>query len=326
MSPQPLLRTGAPALVTGGAGFIGSNVVDGLLSAGYEVVVLDDLSTGRLGNLDQARDAGAVLERCDVRDAHAVSRVFERHRPATVFHLAAQIDVRRSVADPGADAQVNVQGTINVLDAALAAGTQRVVYSSTGGALYGDAACVPSPEDAPIAPISPYGQSKFCAEGYMELYRRLHGLATVTLRYANVYGPRQDPLGEGGVVAIFCGKLAAGETPTIYGDGLQTRDYVHVADVVRANLLAAEAEVGGALNIGRGEETSVLDLVEHCRAIRPGAGFEPVFEPARAGEVLRSALDPAKALAELGWRAEIGVREGLEATLDSVAQPISTTC
>lgn len=309
----------AGALVTGGAGFIGSNVVDALLAEGLDVTIVDNLSTGRTENIDTALANGAVLEYADIRDAAAVRGVFARRRPRLVFHLAAQIDVRHSVADPAVDAAVNVQGTINVLDAALEHGAERVVYSSTGGALYGDTDVVPSPETTTIAPISPYGQSKFCAEGYMDLYRRLHGLSTVTLRYANVYGPRQDPLGEGGVVAIFCGKLAAGERPTIYGDGLQTRDYVHVSDVVRANLLAAGSDVGGALNIGRGEETTVLDLVEHCREIRPEAEFAPIMAPERPGEVRRSALDSAQAFVELGWAAHIGVKDGLAATLASVA-------
>ena len=322
MSPEsPSSRL--TALVTGGAGFIGSNLVDALVVAGADVVILDDLSTGRASNITGALAEGAAFERCDVRDAAGVADVFCRYRPEVVFHLAAQIDVRKSVDDPAADADVNVRGTINVLDAARLNGTRRVVLSSTGGALYGDADQVPSPESTPIAPISPYGQSKHCAEGYVGLYARLHGLSTVTLRYANVYGPRQDPLGEGGVVAIFCGKLAAGETPTIYGDGRQTRDFVHVADVVRANLLAAESEATGAYNIGRGEETSILDLVEHCRAIRPGSGFDPDFAPARAGEVARSCLDPTQAFLALGWAAEIDVRDGLQSTLASVVPPVT---
>jgi len=307
--------TSPTVAVTGGAGFIGSNIVDALVARGDEVVILDNLSTGRMDNIAAALDCGARLEHVDIRDAAAVQDVFARHRPSTVFHLAAQIDVRHSVTDPAGDAQVNVQGTINVLDAALATGTGRLVYSSTGGALYGEAEAVPSHETTAIQPISPYGQSKFCAEGYVGLYERLHGLSTVTLRYANVYGPRQDPLGEGGVIAIFCGKLAAGEQPVIFGDGGQTRDFVHVSDVVRANLLAADSDVTGAYNIGRGEETSVLDLVELCRDIRPGADFKPTLEPARAGEVRRSALDPTAAFIALGWAAEFDLPAGLRDTL-----------
>jgi UDP-glucose 4-epimerase len=214
------------ALVTGGAGFIGSNLVDALLAQGEQVVVVDDLSTGRRTNLDEALAQGATLQELDVCDADGLRALFERVRPERVFHLAAQIDVRRSVADPAADARVNVEGTINVLAAARAVGTRRVVYSATGGAVYGEAEQVPTPEDAPAQPLAPYGQGKLAGEGYCALFARLHGLSTVALRYANVYGPRQDPLGEGGVIAIFCGCLAEGRTPTVYGDGTQTRDYV----------------------------------------------------------------------------------------------------
>ncbi len=306
------------AIVTGGAGFIGSNLVDALLDRGHEVVAVDDLSTGRRANLAGAIARGAILEEADVRDADHVGRVFDSTRPDWVFHLAAQIDVRRSVSDPRADADVNVDGTINVLESARHAGVSKVVYSSTGGALYGDADAVPSPEDAPVRPLSPYGQSKFAAEGYCELYRRLYGVPTVTLRYANVYGPRQDPLGEGGVVAIFCGKLRAGEQPTVFGDGTQTRDYTHVFDVVAANIAAAESDVGGAYNVGRGQETTVLELIEACRALAPDGRFEPAFAPARAGEVHRSALDPARAREALGWEPRIAVWEGLRQTLESI--------
>lgn len=306
------------AIVTGGAGFIGSNLVDALLHRGHDVVVVDDLSTGRRENLDAAISHGAVLEEADVRDAERLRRVFGSARPEWVFHLAAQIDVRRSVSDPRLDADVNVDGTINVLEAARHAGVTRIVYSSTGGALYGDADAVPSPEDAPVRPLSPYGQSKFAAEGYCELYRRLYGLPAVTLRYANVYGPRQDPLGEGGVVAIFCGRLRVGGRPTVFGDGTQTRDYTHVFDVVEANLAAAAADVAGAYNIGRGEETSVLDLIEACRSLAPDGRFEPEFAPARAGEVHRSALDPARARDALGWEPRITVGDGLRQTLESM--------
>jgi len=303
------------ALVTGGAGFIGSNIVDALLDRGDEVVVLDNLSTGRLSNLDDALSRGAELWKVDVRDAEAVRGAFAVTSPQVVFHLAAQIDVRHSVEAPAADGEVNVGGTINVLEAARLVGVERFVFSSTGGALYGDAETIPSPESTPILPISPYGQSKFGAEGYLGLYHRLHGMSTVTLRYANVYGLRQDPLGEGGVIAIFCGKLAAGERPTIFGDGTQTRDFVHVSDIARANLLAAASDVTGSFNIGRGEETSVLELVDVCRELAPDVDFRPHLEDARAGEILRSCLDPTAAFLAFGWRAEIDVRDGLAATL-----------
>ena len=305
------------AVVTGGAGFIGSNLVDALLERGDEVTVLDDLSTGRRENLEPALAAGAELVELDIRDAEAVIAVLERLRPRAVFHLAAQIDVRRSTQDPAFDARVNVEGTINLLQAALRARVARFVNTSTGGAIYGEARVLPAPEDHPVAPEAPYGQSKFAAEGYCELFRRLHGLSTVSLRYSNVYGPRQDPLGEAGVIAIFCGRLLAGERPTVFGDGLQTRDYVYVDDVVRANLLAVGSPAGGAFNIGRGVETTVLELVE---ALAPHArdGFEPEHAPARPGEVRHNALDSTRAEAELGWRATVGLDEGLERTLGSL--------
>jgi UDP-glucose 4-epimerase len=309
------------ALVTGGAGFIGSNLVDALLARGERVVVVDDLSTGRRANLDAALAQDATLHELDVCDADALHALFERERPELVFHLAAQIDVRRSVADPAADARVNVEGTINVLAAAEAAGARRVVYSATGGAVYGEAEQVPTPEDAPAQPLAPYGQAKLSGEGYCALFARLHGLSTVALRYANVYGPRQDPLGEGGVIAIFCGCFAEGRTPTIYGDGEQTRDYVYVGDVVAANLRAAELEVGGSINVGTGVETSVLDLVAAFRGLDGGDSFAPVLTPARAGEVLRSCLDASRARELLGWEPQVSLADGLQHTLATVGAP-----
>jgi len=312
------MRRPVRALVTGGSGFIGSNVVDGLVERGDEVVVLDDLSTGRRENLDSALAAGVELVELDIRDAAAVAELVARTRPDAVFHLAAQIDVRRSAADPAADARINVEGTINVLDAARRAGVARVVNTSTGGAIYGEGRVIPAPEDHPVAPEAPYGQSKFCAEGYCELFTRLHGLSTVSLRYGNVYGPRQDPLGEAGVIAIFCGKLLEGGTPTVFGDGLQTRDYVYVGDVVRANLFAAEAsEVFGSVNIGTGIETSVLDLIEALGGHAEN-GFEADLQPERPGEVRHIALDTARAQAELGWQSEVELSDGLGRTLDSL--------
>jgi UDP-glucose 4-epimerase len=309
------------ALVTGGAGFIGSNLVDALLARGDRVVVVDDLSTGRRQNLDEALSQGATLHELDVCDADALRSLLEHERPELVFHLAAQIDVRRSVADPAADARVNVEGTINVLAAAQAAGTRRVVYSATGGAVYGEAEQVPTPENAPARPLAPYGQAKLSGEGYCALFTRLHGLSTVALRYANVYGPRQDPLGEGGVIAIFCGCFAEGRTPTIYGDGEQTRDYVYVGDVVAANLRAAELAVGGSINVGTGVETSVLDLVEAFRGLEGGEAFSPVHAPARAGEVLRSCLDASRARELLGWAPQVPLDDGLRRTLATVGAP-----
>jgi UDP-glucose 4-epimerase len=305
------------ALVTGGAGFIGSNLVDALAARDHEVTVVDDLSTGKRENLDAALAAGAELVEADIRDAEAVRDVFERAQPEAVFHLAAQIDVRKSAADPAWDAGINVGGTINVLDAARVSGVRRVVNTSTGGAVYGEGQVIPAPESHPVAPEAPYGQSKFAAEGYCELFRRLHGLSTVSLRYGNVYGPRQDPLGEAGVIAIFCGRLIAGEQPVVFGDGLQTRDYVHVDDVVAANLAAVDSEANGAFNVGTGVETTVLQLVD---ALAPLADepFEADHRPPRPGEVQRIALDCARAREELGWEAQVRLDDGLTQTLESV--------
>jgi UDP-glucose 4-epimerase len=304
-------------LVTGGAGFIGSHVVDALVERGDEVTVLDDISTGRRDNLEQALATGAELVDGDIRDAGAVAELCERARPEAIFHLAAQIDVRKSVADPALDARVNVEGTVNVLRAAHASGVPRVVNTSSGGAIYGEAQTIPAPEDHPVAPEAPYGLSKFCAENYCELFSRLHGLSTVSLRYGNVYGPRQDPLGEAGVIAIFCGKLLACERPTIFGDGRQTRDYVYVGDVVAANLLAAESDAGGPFNVGVGVEVSVLDLVDGLRS-HAANGFDPEHAPERPGEVERIALDCSRAREELGWEASVGLEDGLERTLASL--------
>jgi UDP-glucose 4-epimerase len=250
-------------LVTGGAGFIGSHVVDALVARGDQVTVVDNLSSGRRSNLAAAVEGGAVLHGADVRDAGALAEIFAAAGPEVVFHLAAQIDVRHSVENPTDDARANVLGTIEVLEAARVAGARRVVNTSTGGGLYGDAEVIPTPEDHPIRPLAPYGQGKHAAEGYCELYTRLHGLSTLSLRYGNVYGPRQDVHGEAGVVAIFCGHLVEGRRPTVFGDGRQTRDWVEAGDVARANLLAADAgpNVTGPVNIGTGREISVIDVL-----------------------------------------------------------------
>ncbi len=304
------------AIVTGGAGFIGSNLVDALVGAGAEVAVIDNLSTGREANLHQAIERGARLRVIDVLDADDVDAVFDEHRPEVVFHLAAQIDVRKSLTRPARDAEINVMGTINVLEAARRVDRVRVVNTSTGGAIYGEADVRPTPETAPARPEAAYGQSKFAAEGYCELYRRLYDLSTVTLRYGNVYGPRQDPLGEAGVVAMFCGRLMLGARPTVYGDGLQTRDYVYVGDVVEANLAAAaRSDVHGSVNIGTGRGSTVLDLVEAMAELSGSADFSPIFEPPRLGELMHSALDVTRAAELLGWRATTGLLDGLRATM-----------
>jgi UDP-glucose 4-epimerase len=307
-------------LVTGGAGFIGSNLVDALVARGDEVSVVDDVSTGRLENIEDALAAGAKLAEVDIRDSAALSDVFAAQRPRLVFHLAAQIDVRRSVADPAFDASINVGGTANVLEAARRAEAERVVFFSTGGAIYGEGEGqdLPLAEDTPVAPLAPYGQSKFCGEGYMSLYQRLYGLSTVSLRLGNVYGPRQDPLGEAGVIAIFCGRLRAGERPTVFGDGRQTRDYIYVGDVVAAALAAAGSEASGPLNVGTGLETDVLELVDRLRALGGADGFEPDFAPARPGEVQRIAISPGRAERDLAWKPETALEEGLRLTLESL--------
>jgi UDP-glucose 4-epimerase len=307
-------------LVTGGAGFIGSNLVDSLLARGDEVTVLDNISTGRRVNLEGAIAGGATLAEVDIRDTAAVGAVFADSRPELVFHLAAQIDVRKSVEDPYFDAAVNVGGTANVLDAARVTGSRRVIFISTGGALYGEGADkrLPLPESTPIAPLSGYGTSKWGAEGYIGLFERLHGLSGMSLRLGNVYGPRQDPLGEAGVVAIFCGLLKNGGVPTVYGDGTQTRDYLYVGDVVSAALAAGESDRGGAVNIGTGREASVLDIVGILSEIAGRDDFKPEFAPPRAGEVQRISLDASLAESELGWKPGTTLEQGLALTLDAV--------
>jgi UDP-glucose 4-epimerase len=316
------------SLVTGGAGFIGSNLVDALLDAGDEVVVMDNLSTGRRINLKDALARGAQLAEVDIRDAESVNRTFSDFRPDRVFHLAAQIDVRRSVADPAYDASINVGGTANLLEASRAMGETeggempRFVLVSTGGAIYGEGAgkSLPLPETAEMAPLSPYGQSKAAAEGYVALYERLYGLSGVSMRLGNVYGPRQDPLGEAGVIAIFCGKLLSEENPIVFGDGLQTRDYIYVGDVVSALIAAAESDAHGAFNVGTGIETNILELIDGLREAADGKApesFTPAFAPARVGEVQAISIDPSRAQDELGWRAQVSLEEGLRLTLQA---------
>ena len=292
------------AVVTGGAGFIGSNVVDALLERGDDVHVLDDLSRGKRENVAD----GAQLHEGDIR--RDAASVFAEVRPDVCFHLAAQIDVRVSVERPELDADVNVVGTLQVLEAAREHGT-KLVFSSTGGAIYGECDG-PAPEDHPRQPLAPYGVSKLAAEEYIGAYNRLYGSTHVSLRYGNVYGPRQDPHGEAGVVAIFMNALRDGKTPRIYGDGSQTRDYVFVGDVVAATLAAA-GHPGGVFNVGTGAETSVLDLYER---IQRAAGIQRPAEHAdpRPGELQRSVLDPSLAGRELGWKPERSLDEGLAAT------------
>ena len=291
------------AIVTGGAGFIGSHVVDALLARGDEVHVLDDLSKGKRENVS----AAARLHVADIREP---DEVFDAVRPSVVLHLAAQADVRVSVERPDFDADVNVLGTVRILEASRRHGA-KIVFTSSGGAAYGECAG-PAPETAPLRPLAPYGTSKLSGEEYLATYNRLYGTTHVSLRLGNVYGPRQEPHGEAGVVAIFMGLLRAAGTPRIFGDGGQTRDYVYVGDVARALLLALEHD-GSVFNIGTGTETSVLELY---RAIQDVAGIEREAEhaPARLGELQRSVLDASLAHAELGWRPERSLGEGLAAT------------
>src|SRR5688572_6581583 len=309
------------ALVSGGAGFIGSHVADLLLQEGYEVEILDNLSSGRRENVPR----GASLHQMDIASDDAF-RVVHSGRFDVLFHLAAQIDVRKSVTDPVADARINILGTLNLLEAVRTSGhPTRVVFSSTGGAIYGDFVPVPSVEDMPKDPESPYGIAKLSVELYMGYYARVHQIDTVALRYSNVYGPRQDPHGEAGVVAIFCNKLLKGEALTVFGDGKQTRDYVFAGDVARANLAAATVSLPPArqvdvraFNIGTGRETSVLELAE---TLRRAAGVSVPLQhlPARQGELPRSAVSNEKAVASLGWRPKINLEDGLGMTYEYFA-------
>ena len=297
-------------IVTGGAGFIGSHVSDAFLSAGHEVVVLDNLSTGHRENLNpQAR-----FVELDITDPRAADFV-RSERPDAIAHHAAQMDVRRSVADPLFDARTNILGTIMLLDAARQAGTRRFLFVSSGGAAYGEQETFPAPETHPTNPVSPYGVSKRAGELYAFFFQAEYGLPFVALRYANVYGPRQDPHGEAGVVAIFSGKMLRGEPVTVNGDGKQTRDYVYVGDVARANLLALGSTITGPVNIGTGVETDVNTLATLLREVAGSAS--PINHgPAKSGEQRRSVVDCARAASVLGWRPEVTLREGLRRTVD----------
>jgi UDP-glucose 4-epimerase len=298
-------------LITGGAGFIGSSVVDGYLADGHDVVVVDDLSAGSPANVSRR----ARFHQVDVRSA-ALDAVFAAERPEIVSHHAAQVSVRRSVEEPIVDAEINVLGSLNVLETARRHGVRRVIFASTGGAIYGEVdGGIAADEGHPCRPRSPYAIAKLAVEHYLDSYRLTGGLETVVLRYANVYGPRQDPHGEAGVIAIFVQRVLAGLTPVIYGDGEQIRDFVYVGDVVRANLAALTVPTDGptVMNIGTGRGTSVNALWRALAAIaQPGVG--PYHEPARAGDILRSVLDPSRARAVLGWQPEVSLEDGLRRT------------
>ncbi len=312
-------------LVTGGAGFIGSHIVDAILAAGHSPAVLDDLSSGSRENLP----AGVPVHVADIADADAVDRVFAAERPEAVCHQAAQMSVSRSVREPAFDARVNVMGLVNVLDAAARHGSKRFVFASSGGVLYGDVT-TPAPEETPANPVSPYGITKWVGERYLEFYAREHGLATVALRYSNVYGPRQNPHGEAGVVAIFCKKFLAGEPARINGDGRYVRDYVYGPDVARANLVALAGDLPQvrsgslvSLNIGTGLGADVNELeamirgaMQEVLAARGTPASLPLPEhgPARAGDLRSNMVDPALAARVLGWRPEVSLADGLART------------
>jgi UDP-glucose 4-epimerase len=306
------------ALVTGGAGFIGSNLVDLLLSRGHEVDVVDDLSSGKESNLSGALEAGARLHTGDIRDGDAVRELVASTTPEAIFHLAAQIDVRVSVADPAYDARTNVEATANLLEAGRANGVRRFAFASTGGAIYGETDVMPTPETTEPRPMAPYGTSKLCAEQYLGLYERLHGMSTVALRFGNVYGPRQDVHGEAGVIAIFCGRLRRGEQLRVFGNGEQTRDYIYVGDLVEAITIAGEGEATGAINLGTEEETSVLRVAEILQGYA-GVSADIDFQPARLGEIDRSVLNAGRARELLGWTAATKIEEGLRLTWEASA-------
>jgi UDP-glucose 4-epimerase len=296
-------------LVTGGAGFIGSHLVDALVEVGEEVIVVDDLSTGGRDNVHP----GAEFHDLDIRSAETADLV-RRLRPRAIAHQAAQMSVSRSVREPVFDASVNLMGSINLLEAAREVGA-RFVFASTGGALYGDAEVLPTPESYPAWPVSPYGVGKLSFEHYLHCYGVEHGLGYAALRYANVYGPRQNPHGEAGVVAIFCQRLLRGQEAVINGDGLQTRDYIHVGDVVRAAIAALGSDLSGHFNVGTGRQATVNEVF-HVVAARLGIDAEEHHGPPRAGEQRTSALDGTLIAEKLGWRPRVGLEDGLAETAD----------
>lgn len=297
-------------LVTGGAGFIASHIADAYVAAGHEVVIVDDLSSGKRANLP----AAAKFYHADIRTPEA-REIIRNERPQVLSHHAAQMDVRRSVTDPAFDASVNVLGMINMLEGGREVGVEKVLFASSGGATYGEQSVFPAPETHPHDPLSPYGITKATGEHYLFFYHAVYGMPYVALRYANVYGPRQDPHGEAGVVAIFTERLLANQPPTINGDGKQTRDYVFVGDVVRANLAALERPYVGSVNVGTGIETDVTTLYAHLRVLT-GSPHPAQHGPAKAGEQRRSVIAIGRAAEVLGWKPEISLSEGLRRTVE----------
>lgn len=304
------MADGKTALVTGGAGFIGSHMVDRLLELDYKVVVMDDLSTGKIKNLTSA----AVFHHTDITKP-AMTEIMQREQPDLVFHMAAQTSVTESTKNPIDDTNANVLGTLRVLEASRRAGVEKIIYSASGGTLYGNPDIVPCLDDTPVAPTSPYGMSKWVAEQYLDFYYRQYRLNYTSLRYGNVYGPRQDPHGEAGVVAIFSQAMLEGKQPSIFGDGTQERDFVSVFDVVDANIEAIDRGDGKAMNIATGEATSVNRIFEILRSIT-GYKWSPIHAPQRAGEVYRIALDCTRAAQELDWSPKISLEDGLQITVD----------
>jgi UDP-glucose 4-epimerase len=297
-------------LVTGGAGFIGSHVAEAFHNAGHQMLALDDLSRGSRDNLASA----VSLEVADIRDGQAVDRIFSGFKPEVVSHHAAQISVRDSVDDPVFDAEVNILGSLRLLEASVKHGVNHFMFASTGGAIYGEQEVFPAQEDHPARPLSPYGVAKLAVERYLYFYAHTHHLSWTALRYSNVYGPRQDPFGEAGVVAIFCKRMLSGERPVINGDGEQTRDYVYVGDVAVANLSALERSAKGPVNISTGVETSVNDIFRLIREFT-GADADEAHGPAKPGEQRRSVLDPGLAKKIMGWEPRVALREGIEKTV-----------
>ena len=305
-------------LITGGAGFIGSNIADAYLADGHEVGILDNLATGFKQNVN----AQAKFYECDIRDADAVARCFDEFKPNAVSHHAAQLDVRKAVSDPVYDAEVNISGALNVLLHAARVGASRIIFASSGGAVYGEPQFLPATEDHPVAPESPYGLTKFTFEHYMRIWSHLHPIVPVVLRYANIYGPRQTAHGEAGVVAIFAGLLLQNKPCTIFGDGSMTRDYVYVGDVVEANRAALTRGDNAVVNIGTGIETSTLEVFQAVRDAVAAGPEEPVLAPERPGEVHNICLDNSLAAEALGWQPTMNFRDGVQRTVEWQVQAI----